>query len=597
MDRLLVIGVVSVDRLHLQERTIESAGGAGLYTAMAARRCGAQVALFGPRPDPCPEHLKPVAGRLTEWLGPVVPPGQLPRFEISYRQRRTEYLQASLGAEVMGSPTMLPMDLSNYDHVHVCALAANANLQLSFVRACRQRDAVQISAGTSPVAVAENPQVVRAMMEQADIFFMNDLEAEAVFGSLQAARTEPGKVLYITLGAEGATIIQGDTSILIPGVPATMLDPTGAGDTFCGATLAYLLQKKHPVMAARQAAALAAEMIGQIGPTALLSDDPPPEASLDAHVQVNDERVRQVAEKISGLSEVSPFPFVGPELPPAGHPRAVDYFFAATLQQFGFWTVRDNHYYRPLIASIGGVERKGSDYLWAAITRRLEKDAEFCSPERQANLSREEVLAVFRADNGEDPMPALDLHLEQARQYGRDMLALQLTPQGVLDRALASAHPLQTFLVILDQTGGYKEDPLRKKSLLLALILHDRPERFFPLRDDEQIAPIMDYHILRSCLRIGLIDVVDGELETKLVNRQVLSPAKEWAVRYPAYLAFDRLVSLSGRSPSAVNRFIFTNARKLCPEMTEPECQSCHLDPVCAHRKAFFQPVLRTAFY
>ena len=74
MSRLLVIGVTSVDRLHLQERTVESAGGAGMYTAMAARRCGAEVALFGPRPDPCPERLKPVAGRLTEWLGPVAPP-------------------------------------------------------------------------------------------------------------------------------------------------------------------------------------------------------------------------------------------------------------------------------------------------------------------------------------------------------------------------------------------------------------------------------------------------------------------------------------------------------------------------------------------
>jgi hypothetical protein len=259
--------------------------------------------------------------------------------------------------------------------------------------------------------------------------------------------------------------------------------------------------------------------------------------------------------------------------------------------------VRDNHYYQPLIAPMGGVERKGSDYLWAAMTRRLEEDAEFCSPERQADLSREELLAVFRADNGEDPMPALDLHLEEARRYGRDMLALQLTPQAVVDRALASEEPLQTFLVTLDQVGGYKEDPLRKKSTLLAMGLNNRPETFLPLRDDERLAPIMDYHIMRSCMRIGLIDVVDGELRTKLTNRQVVSPAEEWAVRYPAYLAYDQLVAQTGRTPSSVNGFIFGNARKLCPEMTEPECESCKLDAVCAHRKAFFQPVLRTTFY
>jgi hypothetical protein len=194
-------------------------------------------------------------------------------------------------------------------------------------------------------------------------------------------------------------------------------------------------------------------------------------------------------------------------------------------------------------------------------------------------------------------MPALDLHLEQARQYGRDMLALQLTPQAVLDKALASTQPLQTFLVTLDQVGGYKEDPVRNKSLLLAMALNDRPETFLPLRDDEQIAPIIDYHLMRSCLRIGLIGVLDGALETKLTNRQIVSPAEEWAVRYPAYLAFEQLITLSGRSPSTVNGFIFTNARKRCPEMTEPQCRFCELDPVCAHRKELFQPVLRTSFY
>jgi hypothetical protein len=93
---------------------------------------------------------------------------------------------------------------------------------------------------------------------------------------------------------------------------------------------------------------------------------------------------------------------------------------------------------------------------------------------------------------------------------------------------------------------------------------------------------------MRSCLRIGLIDVLDGELETKLTNRQIVSPTEEWAVRYPAYLALEQLVTLSGKSLAAVNGFLFSNARKRCPETTEPECQACKLDPVCAHRKEFF---------
>ena len=595
MNQLLVIGGASIDVLHLKDRTITSAGGAGMYTAMAARRCGAQTAMFSARPDPCPERLKPVAGHLTEWLGPVISPAQLDHAEISYRGGKTEYLNVSFDTEAMLTPAMLPADLSKYDLVHVIPLS-DAKHQLPFIQACRQRGAKRISAGTWPRDAVEHPQAVRAVIEQADYFFMNNLEAKSVFGSLESTHTEPGKVIYVTLGTQGACIIQGDTFTLIPAVSATELDPTGAGDTFCGATLAYLLQKKHPIMAARYAVTLAAEMIAQVGPSALLSEDPPLEATLDARVQVNVGQVREVAEKISTLSEASPFSFVSPEVPPVGHPRALDYFFAFTLQQFSFWSERNNRYYQPLIARIGGVEQKGSDYLWDAFRRRVEQDEDFCSPERQANLSREELLEVFRADNGDDPMPALDLHLEQAHTYGRDMLALQLTPQIVLDKALASAQPLQTFLVTLDQIGGYKEDPLRKKSSLLAMILNQRPEMFLPLQNDEQVEPVIDYHALRSCLRVGLIDVIDEELRNKLINRQIVSPAEEWAVRYPAYRAIEQVTAQSGKSTGAVDWFFF-GARKRCPEKSEPECQLCQVDSVCTHRKELFQPVLRTTFY
>lgn len=595
MKKLLVVGGASSDLLHLKDQSVTSAGGAGLYTAMAAHRCGLQVSMFSPRPDPCPEPLQPVAQKLSEWIGPDVPATQLPHFEISYRRGKTEYLEMSLGAEKALCPTMLPPDLSQYDLVHVTAVV-DAEKQLSFIQACRQRGARRMSAGTYPVDVATQAYAVQIIIELVDYFFMNGQEARALFGSLNAVSAKPGKVLYVTLGAQGARIIQGDAVTPIPAVPSTELDPTGAGDTFCGATLAYLLQNEHPVMAACRAASLAAEMIGQVGPAALLSGDPPPEAPLDARVRINVGQVRKVAEMVAKLPEVSPFSFVGPQLPPAGHPRALDYFFAATLQQFGFWWEKDNRYDRPLLARADGAMLKGSDYLWAAFKRQVERDPEFCSPERQANLRREELLDVFRADDGHDPMPALDLHLEQARQYGRDMLACQLTPHSLLQDALASGRPLQAFLASLDHIGGYKEDPLRKKSGLLALILNQRPESFLPFRNGEQVAPVIDYHLMRSCLRVGLVDVIDEPLADKLSQRRIVSPAEEWAIRYPAYRAIEQIVTLSGKDPGAVDWFFF-GARQRCPEMTEPECPLCPLDPICAHRKELFQPVLRTTLY
>ena len=67
-------------------------------------------------------------------------------------------------------------------------------------------------------------------------------------------------------------------------------------------------------------------------------------------------------------------------------------------------------------------------------------------------------------------------------------------------------------------------------------------------------------------------------------------------VREATFQAIKNLVKRSGLSVAVIDYFFFTN-RTRCPEMTEPDCPSCALDSVCAHRKELFQPVLRTTFY
>jgi hypothetical protein len=294
------------------------------------------------------------------------------------------------------------------------------------------------------------------------------------------------------------------------------------------------------------------------------------------------------------LPEITPFDFTGPVLPPAGHPLVLDWFFIATLQQFGFWTTDNGKYDQPLIAHIAGKELKGSDFLWKAYLRMLQEDPEFFSNRRQADLSMDDMLDLFRADDGAHPMPALELHLAQARQYGQDMLALKLTPKMILDEVQESASPLTTFFEMLDKIGGYKEDPLRKKSGLLVFILNQRPENFLQLEQDT--TPVIDYHAMRACLRIGLVQIQDPGLHGKIVGRQVILPEEEQAIRYASYMAIEKVASISGKSMGAVDWFFF-NSRKRCPEMTDPECQTCPVDPICAHDKDLFQPILRTSFY
>ncbi|CAG0931654.1 hypothetical protein TFLX_02216 [Thermoflexales bacterium] len=609
---LLVIGGASLDVYHLtNNQTVHSPGGAGLYTALAAACSGARVGMFAPRPDPLPEALQPAASRF-DWIGPRIPPDQLPRFEIAhYGGGRAALLNASWGGELLITPENFPHEQVTASIIHIAALRT-AERQLNFAKRLKAR----LSAGTYGKICADEPDTVRELISLCDFFFMNENEANLLFGGADKVHANPGQILFVTLAERGALIIQGHHVTHVPGCPANEFDPTGAGDTFCGTTLAHLARGEHPVMAAQSAVLLSAEMIGAVGPTRLLAERPVPRPALDPRVGVDAAQVERIAHLIAGLPEVQPFRFVGDFFPYVDDPRALDWFFAVTLQQFGFWEMTPHplppllttssslsgeglgvrRYSHPLIAQLDGRTLKGSDYLFAAYRRVLDRNAEFFRPERQAALTAGELASIFRTDDGSNPMPAFELHLELAQAYGRDLQMLGWTPRDIVAQANRAESPRAAFLSRLDHIGGYKEDPLRKKAMLLALILEQRPEKFLRSVPEEDQPPVIDYHLMRSCLRTGLIEVRDEDLRRRLVGREELPAQAEWAVRFAAYQAVQHVQSLAGRSMGAVDWFFF-NARHRCPEMTEPECAVCAIDPACAHRTELFQPVIRTTFY
>jgi sugar/nucleoside kinase (ribokinase family) len=596
MPHILVVGSSSFDTLHFQNRTESTIGGAGLYTALAVHRSGCQVSMYGVRPDPIPESLKPLQMRLIAWIGPKVGIEKIPHFEISHDGDKASYLQFYVGEEEKLDTRGLPKDLSNYDAVHISALG-KAIQSLKFAQACYQRGTRLISSGSFLSLIQEDPEIVSQLMDCSNIFFLNEEEALAFFGSLENVTTKPGKLVFITRGKQGATVVQGNYKTNLPAVPAEVLDPTGAGDTFCGATLANLMLDFHPIIAARKAMALASEEIEQVGPSALLSDQAPPDIPMDRCVRIDEDQVLGIAKVIGKIPEAKSFNFVSDYHPPINHPLTIDYFFVQTLQQFSFWETAHGRYDHPLIATIDGHKCKGSTYLSYAYMRPLNEDPEFFSPQRQLSTTFEETQALFQADDGSNPMPACELHLHMAQDYGKDMLSMKLTPQTIISQANQSSKPLKTFISILDHIGGYKEDPFRKKTNLLALILNERPERFLAISGDEQIQPVIDYHSMRFCLRTGLVVITDENLRQKVSERMLISAEEEWAIRYACYVAVQRLIEVSGLSMGAVDNITFSYNRKHCPEMTEPKCYECVLDLVCSHNKELFQPVFRTTFY
>jgi sugar/nucleoside kinase (ribokinase family) len=280
---IFVIGTVSLDVLHLANgQTVHAAGGAGMYTALAAHHAGARVGLFAPRPEPMPELLQPIANRLY-WLGPVISPENLPHLEIAHHGGgRATLLHASWGAEARLTAETMPGEVVQTPIIHIAALST-VERQLDFLQTIRKSSkgaeeqrsrgegkSLHISVGTYARLVYSDTKRVRRLFELADFFFMNENEANGLFGSVDKARTQPDALLFVTQGEAGALVIEGEQVTHVPGQPAPELDPTGAGDTFCGATLAGLVQGRSPGAAAARAVTVAAQTVGAVGPGALL---------------------------------------------------------------------------------------------------------------------------------------------------------------------------------------------------------------------------------------------------------------------------------------------------------------------------------------
>lgn len=268
---LLVIGCVSLDTLHFAGQTANDVpGGAGLYTALAAQKAGAEVTLLAPRPDPMPEALRPVAERL-RWLGPSIPLAELPHLEVEHHgQGRATLHKLCWGAEAQLNPAALPQDLTAFGAIHIAALSSTQR-QLDFLAAGRAQSQALLSAGTYSKPAYEETALVQQLQREADIFFLNKNEAAGVYGPALKFTPQPKPLVFITLGKGGASIVEPMKHTHVFGELARVLDPTGAGDTFCGTVLTHLLGGATPLAAAEAGVQQSARMIEAVGPTRLLA--------------------------------------------------------------------------------------------------------------------------------------------------------------------------------------------------------------------------------------------------------------------------------------------------------------------------------------
>ena len=315
---------------------------------------------------------------------------------------------------------------------------------------------------------------------------------------------------------------------------------------------------------------------------------------------IDESQVDRFADFLRALPGIKPFDFCsggeGVLFPPRGAPGAIELFFFATAHQFGFWSLEQDRYAGPMVARVDGKAWKGSDYLVRCLMRAWQRDRDFFNPARLSDLDPVSWDGLFVDDSGRNPLPMWREHLEICVTYSRWFRKQSTTPAEIIRQSNADGKPLHKFLDLAGQIPGYREDRLRKKLMLLAVILENRPEHFLRVTDPESYEPIIDYHLQRSALRTGLVRVTDPAFREQLEARKRVSPSQENLIRKSVYDAIKRLVDRSGLSVAAVDYFFFTN-RTRCPEMSEPDCPACPVKSICTKHTRLFQPVYRTVDY
>jgi hypothetical protein len=250
-----------------------------------------------------------------------------------------------------------------------------------------------------------------------------------------------------------------------------------------------------------------------------------------------------------------------------------------------------------MIAPIDGVLRKGSDFIWAAFARAARNDPSSFSPERMANEPNL-FAQICTDDNGTCPVPDLASHTALHVAHGKSML--RDWPKGytqILERVSRAPKPIAALLAVLRGQPGYMSDPLAKKANLLAVVLSARPEHWLAASDPESIQPIVDYHMMRLCMRTGLVQILDPDLNRRLRTRMWVDMQEELAIRQATGRAILGLVQRTNQSVAAIDGLFFRLGRTACLETQAPDCHSCPIQSGCAQETELFQPVYRTTAY
>ncbi len=263
---LLAVGSVAYDTIETPtQRRAEQLGGSAVYSCTAAARLAdtALVAVVGDDFRASDEDflrsrridttgLRRMPGRTFRWGG---------RYSAGCEERTT--LFTDLGVFEAFEPQVPP---AYRQGPHLFLANIDPTLQT------RVLDAVSrpafVACDTMNYWIERHREALDALLPRVDLLLLNDWEAYLLSGerdpgvACQVVQTRGPRAVVVKLGAQGALVRVGPEQRLLPAWPVTdVVDTTGAGDTFAGGLMGFLVQQPQPTPDVLFRAALAGTVL------------------------------------------------------------------------------------------------------------------------------------------------------------------------------------------------------------------------------------------------------------------------------------------------------------------------------------------------
>jgi sugar/nucleoside kinase (ribokinase family) len=188
--------------------------------------------------------------------------------------RRTQVWRVpgpALEAQLSRSLDKLPPDYCRARGFHLGVHPEESDLD--FIGALRRLGAIVSVEPFRPSARPLTEVELRMLVSAGQIYSPNEQEAESLVGPGQPLElirrlVEAGaEIVALRQGANGATVHRADTGETwhIPAVETTVVDPTGAGNAFCGGFLAGWVQTGDLRLAGLYGAVAASFLVEQVG--------------------------------------------------------------------------------------------------------------------------------------------------------------------------------------------------------------------------------------------------------------------------------------------------------------------------------------------